>query len=668
MATDKQHERLLAGAEAAQLKLPGTSRPPAPPASVPPVKPMLAHLRDQPPPHSCQQTLTLTYFFDGTGNNLDADVATFEHSNVARLFRSHRLDDDASGLHSFYLAGIGTYFVDREVNDKGGRIDGNAFGALGQQRLDYAFARLRERVAAAEARAENPTNKLCWIKVAVFGFSRGAALARAFCRDLQAKCVEDASSGTGWRLKEGNHPIEITFAGLFDTVASTGLPAGANNVRRNRYAKYLQSMNPFGKAVSVLQTPELKALAFGAPGADPAPGVWDGHGDWADGLAIGKLVKRTVHIMAAHENRNSFPLDTTLLARGVRAVTGGTAEYFSWPDNCTEWLFPGVHSDVGGGYRPGEGGCKPERGAQLSLVALHVMHAQAIEAGVPLVQLSGLTSKEREDFAIDPEGHHHFTAMHALMQHYMSFAATFDVAHATQGLGAQFNQHMRAYYAWRFHAIRRSGDAAKQGTTTEQQEQVTRAEQQFARDRRAIEADLERARRELAQSQQHEDRARLCVESDQLAHQRYGVPRRPELAQEHERAKRDTHNRQVEVDRLRARQDGAADDSKLNASIANYDRMLLDDARAIVAWMREDKSWRLRPHYHALVEAYLDEFERGRGLRDPKVIEFFDEYIHDSLAGFAKDETWPSDPRILYVGGDNKLRYANVANTASKAA
>ena len=59
-----------------------------------------------------------------------------------------------------------------------------------------------------------------------------------------------------------------------------------------------------------------------------------------------------------------------------------------------------------------------------------------------------------------------------------------------------------------------------------------------------------------------------------------------------------------------------------------------------------------------LFRSYLDEFERNRGLRDAKIIEFFDDYVHDSLAGFDTDETWPSDPRIVYVGGDNKLRYA----------
>jgi hypothetical protein len=48
----------------------------------------------------------------------------------------------------------------------------------------------------------------------------------------------------------------------------------------------------------------------------------------------------------------------------------------------------------------------------------------------------------------------------------------------------------------------------------------------------------------------------------------------------------------------------------------------------------------------------------NNGLRDPESIAFFDTYVHDSLAGFAKDATLPSDPRVIYTGGDNKLPYA----------
>ena len=89
--------------------------------------------------------------------------------------------------------------------------------------------------------------------------------------------------------------------------------------------------------------------------------------------------------------------------------------------------------------------------------------------------------------------------------------------------------------------------------------------------------------------------------------------------------------------------------------------MLLEDARQIVKWMKEDSSLKLRPHYAALIESYRDEYERGKGLRattDTKLIELFDNYVHDSMAGFDTDESWPSDPRIVYVGGDRKLRYA----------
>jgi Uncharacterized alpha/beta hydrolase domain (DUF2235) len=656
MATVDLQSRLLAGADVGSLRLPAAPNAPTPDAKAPAAKLQLDSVRQQPPAQLCQQTLTLSFFFDGTGNNLEADVATWEHSNVARLYRAHLEDDASTGRFRFYLPGIGTYFRDREVNDPGGKVTGNAFGALGQARLDFAFARLREKVTEAEARAENPTNKICWIKVSVFGFSRGAALARAFCRDLEKRCFADASSNTGWRLRQGRYPIEIVFSGLFDTVASAGLPPSSNNLQRNRYLNALGWLNPGAQAAKLLlQTPELKRLAFGnSPGADPAPGLFDGHGDWADGLAIGALVKRTFHIMAAHENRNSFALDTTLYLQRTVAKPGETTEFFGWPQGCTEFLYPGVHSDVGGGYRPGEGGCKPERGAQLSLVALRTMHSAAIEAGVPLVQLSGLTAKEREDFALDEAGAAQFSNMLDLFNHYMATVKTYRIAGASVGMGAEANQHMRAYYAWRFRTIR-SGSA-----TSSQQRQVTDNEAVFARDRAAIAAELKRSRSELFAAQQRQEVARILLENGRLSEQRFGIPTDPKLVQRHELAKRETERQQIAHDRLRARSDGAANDSELNAAISKYDKMLLEDATQIVKWMREAPALKLRPHYYALVEAYLDEYERGRGLTDAKIIAFFDDYVHDSLAGFDTDETWPSDPRIWYVGGDNKLRYAGL--------
>lgn len=652
MATDIQ-SRLMAGADLGALSLPQPAPVTAPSKTAPRPVPRLAAMREQPPAHSCQQMLTLSFFFDGTGNNLDADVDTWEHSNVARLYRAHLEDSEAMGRFRYYLPGIGTYFKDREVQDPGGTLTGRAFAALGQARLNWAFARMREKIAAAEARAENPTNKICWIKVSVFGFSRGAALARAFCRDLQQRCVEDPGASTGWRLKQGGHPIEIVFAGLFDTVAASGVPPSGNNLQRNRYVKALEWTNPVAKGVkALLETPELKRLAFGnAPGADPAPGVADGHGGWADGLAIGKMVKRCLHLMAAHEMRNSFPLDTALYAQ---------SEYrFVWPAGCTEMLYPGVHSDIGGGYRPGEAGCRPERGAQLSLITLRVMYSAAIES-VPLVPLTGLTAKEREDFAIDDEGARHFAAMTDLWNHYRSVASGYGIPGATIGLGHEINKHMRLYFAWRFRAMRESREAEAGGRQTEQQQQVERQERQFAGERAVIAKELSAAGNELLEAQQRQELSRILLENARMNQQRYGTPIDPAVVQRHELHQRETERRQIAYDRVRARKSTAADDSKLNAAIGKYDQMLHDDARQIVKWARDDPTLKLRPHYYALVEAYLDEFERSQGLRDAKVVEFFDEYVHDSLAGFATDETWPSDPRIVYVGGDNKLRYAGL--------
>ena len=649
--------RLQAGADVGALGLPAPTRPATPRAGVPPAVVKLRNAKDAPPPLSCQQTLTLSFFFDGTGNNLDADISTAEHSNVARLYRVHVLDDDAKGVYRFYLAGIGTLFNDREVSDPGGTLFGTAFGAQGQARLKFAFARLREKVRAAEQRAQNPTNKICWIKIAAFGFSRGAALARAFCRDLEQLCKQDASSTTGWRLKDGGHPIEITFLGLFDTVASAGLPPSANNLQRNRYVQAAEWVaNPLSKALrSAFETPELKRLAFGQPGADPAPGPADGHAGWASGMQISRMVQKCMHMMASHENRNSFALDSTL----YESKPGSNR--FVFPSVVTESFYPGVHSDVGGGYRPGEGGCRAERGAQLSLIPLRNMHAEALPH-VPLRPLYALEDrKQREDFALDDDGAKQLAHTVELFEAYRAKAESTSVPGATKGFGGQLNAHMRLYYAWRFHALKQTMAARRAGHSTDREQRIAQHEREFARDRTALKQEKRTAAEELSAAQDNEETARQRLEGARMLKIRYGTPIDPQAVMRYEAAQRSTEQKQVAFDRTRARVDTAANDSKLGDAADKYGQMLFDDAKQIVAWMRQDKSLTLRPHYAALVEAYRDEFERNQGLnaqRDAKLIELFDYYVHDSLGGFDTDQTWTSDPRIVYVGSDNKLRYA----------
>ena len=60
-------------------------------------------LRDRPPAYTCKQVLWLSFFFDGTRNNLDADIGTQEHSNVARLFRAHSQDVKSETSSGFII-------------------------------------------------------------------------------------------------------------------------------------------------------------------------------------------------------------------------------------------------------------------------------------------------------------------------------------------------------------------------------------------------------------------------------------------------------------------------------------------------------------------------------------------------------------------------------------
>lgn len=162
-------------------------------------------------PVSCVQTLWFSFFFDGTGNNLDADLGTVKHSNVAKLYRVHPINDPNNGKYRFYIPGVGTYC--KEANDDGGGLLGNACGDKGTERLRWAFDLFDEKMKFHIARACNPANAIVEINIAVFGFSRGAALARAFIHRFAKRCIQDGSGN--WRSHSGSYITRIRFMGLF---------------------------------------------------------------------------------------------------------------------------------------------------------------------------------------------------------------------------------------------------------------------------------------------------------------------------------------------------------------------------------------------------------------------------------------------------------------------
>ncbi|WP_387691784.1 T6SS phospholipase effector Tle1-like catalytic domain-containing protein [Photorhabdus sp. RM71S] len=362
----------------------------------------------------CCKTLHVSLFFDGTGNNLYNDLyqSTPPHpTNIARLFRATigagyaggasgkpLLDDiESTGgqYFKYYIPGVGTPFP--EINDPDYSTLGLAAADRGEDRINWAllrlidvlrfsltqkqmtneeslkslkamatswhtlgfggvynryaefyqqFSRLKRELKIARSQPGRGKSKLLGMKLYVYGFSRGAAEARAFVNWLAellpppkgesqkpAQCLQHK----GETDLDGDLPISVEFLGLFDTVASVGV-------------------------------------------AHIVP-VSEGHMAWADGTqelpaeaTYGGLVKRCVHLVSTHEQRLCFPMDS------IRRSDG------TYPTGSTEVIYPGVHSDLGGGYPPGDQG--KARGKVdnllLSQIALHEMYAAAFEAGAPL--------------------------------------------------------------------------------------------------------------------------------------------------------------------------------------------------------------------------------------------------------------------------------------------
>jgi hypothetical protein len=119
--------------------------------------------------------------------------------------------------------------------------------------------------------------------------------------------------------------------------------------------------------------------------------------------------------------------------------------------------------------------------------------------------------------------------------------------------------------------------------------------------------------------------------------------------------------------RTQAKKDAIPDMGNLPAMLELYDEWLIANVRAIQTALKEPRSVgsaelehrkMLRPHYKQLLLAYESRINRNGSFLDEKIVSFFDNYVHYSLAAFAQDATLPSDPRVVYLGGNEKYLYA----------
>jgi hypothetical protein len=570
------------------------------------------------PPHSacadCQQEPWISIFFDGTGNNLDADKPKRKQSNVVRLHDAHKVDK-AKSIVPIYIAGIGTY--NKDISDTydgllgmAGML-GNALASRGEARLKEAMEKYDKVIESAVARATNPVNKILKIHLALFGFSRGAALARAFAVRMQKLCEPDGHGGM--RTKQGHYPIEIYFMGLFDTVASVGAPPAAKNWLRDLRELY---QTPLNKLIPLSVIPITVAQAALVSAADVFLSAADGHVAWGADMTIPapSMVKHCEHMVAAHEWRNSFPLDS-VLDNGL------------YPGNCRESVYPGAHSDVGGGYRPSEGGKCDTEGELLSQIPLREMHKIALVHGVPMFKLEdkGMGQALR-GFVLDD-------TLAKRYNHYMQ-----TVGYGGKPLSDMYLSHMSLYYRWRIIHVGRVLLAEKTKTQTDEEKKLSALDTRINIEKAQKEKEVELARKALEQAKQAcREAVWAMAPSEKYKRETLGVQRKRED---------EYYAKHQELDQLPST-------GKLAKNLRKYDKEFLDDSQKI---LRADPK-KLSRYQRMIFDAW-----NASALNDPELIAFFDLYVHDSHAGFGVDMTHAIDPRILYQGGDRRIELSQTEN------
>jgi len=219
----------------------------------------------------------LIFCFDGTCNDPEDSVqklrlGAVEDHNISNVLKLHLLlggtlkkKQQVSDQMSFYFSGVGTYgnWLD-QLRNKVRAPENEDVGAIIKRatKLLYGYHQPGDLVY-------------------VFGFSRGAAIARRF-----VSVLKDTFPALGKQAPK------VRFVGVFDTVAAMNKP----NLMK-------EEVKPASDVVFENQT-------------------------------ISPLIDEALHLLSLDERRIAFM--PTLMNRD--------------PDRVTEVWFPGVHSDVGGGF------------------------------------------------------------------------------------------------------------------------------------------------------------------------------------------------------------------------------------------------------------------------------------------------------------------------------
>ncbi|MDY0328257.1 MAG: DUF2235 domain-containing protein, partial [Arcobacteraceae bacterium] len=296
------------------------------------------------------KVLHIGVFFDGTGNNKINDTKTNSLSNIAKLSDMYRDDTwtNSQGIEHksvmIYMNGVGTRDKKNDIS-----LD-LASGGGGAKRINEALDKVFKILN--DYQSSDKRGKYMERFINVFGFSRGAAMARDFVNTFYKR------NNDIWKLKH----VTINFVGIYDTVGSFGkagddidykpidpskhseksfgIGGMSNNVNttskifhdRQSVEQYIQHMKnqdwKLQKDIEVRRrnNQEYYIVSLYKENKDYEP--YNFH-------LSSESANKIVHIIADNEVRYNFPLTSSI----------------KHPPH-EEYSYIGVHSDIGGGYEP----------------------------------------------------------------------------------------------------------------------------------------------------------------------------------------------------------------------------------------------------------------------------------------------------------------------------
>lgn len=287
-----------------------------------------------------EHILRIGVFFDGTGNNRENDIYKEKYgdtsrTNVARLFEAYPEEPGKSA--AIYVSGVGT--VDNawqtpQVIDEGDDcityelatgvnpwiLAGNTGAFCKWQNLLRALRRIIEA-------KDTEYSKVTHIAFDVFGFSRGAALARHFV-NATVEGLPDYNTRQEW----------AKFLSRSDIVS----PNNSRKLYKGVYPNLLGDLKStkfnmdHGFAIDSKRDVSIRFVGLFDTVASFYLAGDDDEGDFVMKLAP-TCAHKVFQLVAHHEYRHNFPL-TSLKTND------------ELPENFYEEIFPGCHSDIGGGY------------------------------------------------------------------------------------------------------------------------------------------------------------------------------------------------------------------------------------------------------------------------------------------------------------------------------